>query len=87
LSKNNLNQLLCYGCKQRVQQIFNGQTYVNLCLICRDKSERQKESMLFFNEIILQRIKETEKETMNVYTLLDELREAKNITIIKRIND
>jgi hypothetical protein len=32
--------------------------------------------MLFFNEICLQRIKETERNTVNIYTLLEDMQEA-----------
>lgn len=74
--KSELDKLLCYGCKQRVSQVFNGQNFVNLCLICKDKIERQRESMLFFNELCLHAIKETERDTVNIFTLLEDMQEA-----------
>ena len=72
----NLNQLLCYGCKQRVSQVFSWQNFVNLCLICKDKIERQGESMIFFNELCFKKIKETERDTVNIFTLLEDMQEA-----------
>ena len=58
LSKNNLNQLLCYGCKQRVQQVFSGQGFVNLCSFCKELPYAQRDSMLEFNK----RLKKTEDD-------------------------
>jgi hypothetical protein len=68
--------LLCYGCKQRVQEIFNGQGFVNLCSFCKELPYAQRMSMLYFNELCLRTIKETERDTVNIYTLLDDMQEA-----------
>ena len=47
----NINLLLCYGCKKRVQEVFSGEGFFNLCSNCSLILEKRVESMIYFNNI------------------------------------
>jgi hypothetical protein len=74
LLKNNFKSLLCYGCKQRVQQLFSGTGFVNLCCFCKELPYAQRESMIEFNK----RLKKTEDDDyyVSIYEILEDLQNS-----------
>lgn len=55
------NKLLCYGCKKRVQAVFSGDKFINLCRKCVDQGTTKYKLSLDYHQKLLNKEKEEKK--------------------------